>query len=138
MAHTYVPTREEIALIRRLAEKSAGCSPVKIEPGIRCSLSGREGKNMNIALISDDPDFNDTDLFDKRDWKAFTKGFELTADGRGIVDFYVYNRNRGAVDEGSLETNVTCWFDRDGLVRVTATGNGEMWVRAKTCCKAEA
>jgi hypothetical protein len=48
---------------------------------------------MNIAKITNDPDWNDTDLYDNAyTWRDFTKGVEMTDDGRAIVDFYVYNR----------------------------------------------
>ena len=53
-----------------------------LEVGRRQSLVSGE-TSINFALISDDPDWQDTDLDDYEPWTAFTRGVELTPDGRG-------------------------------------------------------
>jgi hypothetical protein len=119
----YVPTKEDIAMIKAAAAREALISvgAVLLEPGYRyCTDEGWEGEGqMNIALVSDDPHFNNTDLADYGTWAEFRKGIDLTADGRGIVDFYI--RKRG--DQYSeLLGNVTIHI-RDGkLVRIHGYG----------------
>lgn len=119
----YKPTAEEKQLIRACAQQSAGYKSVEINPSTKISLN--DGRiEMNVALISDDPDFGDTDLFDNAyRWSDFVKGVEMTSDGRAIVDFYVYNRGR----DPELKTNVTAYVENGRLVRVEGTGDGTMW-----------
>jgi len=122
------PTSEEKRIIRRCAEKSAGYGRVEICPGSRYNVetgAGECGINFNIALVSDDPEWADTDLWSNAfTWRDFTKGVELTPDGRGIFDFYVYGP-LGYHKE--LQTNVTAYYEGGKLVRVTGTCDGVMW-----------
>lgn len=120
---TYKPTSAEKKIIRDCAQRSAGCRRVEICPSTkRCLDNGKEA--MNICFISDDPDFGDTDLADNAfRWSDFTKGVELTDDGRGTFDFYVYSVGRYA----ELQTNVTAYFEGGRLVRVDGTCDGTMW-----------
>lgn len=120
----YKPTPAEKAIIRDCAQRSAGYKGVEINPSTKISLN--DGRiHMNIAMISDDPDFGDTDLFDNAyRWSDFVKGVEMTSDGKAIVDFYVYNRGYWA----ELKTNVTAYIEGGQLVRVEGTGaNRPLW-----------
>jgi len=128
----YRPTREDKAIIRACAVKSSGFTRIKVEPGIRQNIkvTTTPETSMNVALISSDPEgWNDTDLYDMREWSDFVAGFDLTPDGRGIVDFYVYSiAGRGDYE---LETNVDAYWENGELVKVTGTGSGTMWTKEK-------
>lgn len=120
------PTREEKEIIRSCAARSAGYKRVELCPGTRHNTEQDRGEHMNIALVSDDPDWNDTDLSDNSwSWRDFTKGVELTDDGRGVFDFYVYGPVGSYHKE--LQTNVVAYYKDGKLVRVTGVGDGTMW-----------
>lgn len=115
----HLPTPDECQVIRDCAQRSAGRRAVRIEPGSRVSLETGDFA-LNVALISNDPDWENTDLHDFISWKFFRRdGFEFTADGRAIIDFYVYSVGK----DGELETNVTAYWDDGVLVRVDGTDN---------------
>ena len=112
------PTSDEKRIIRECAKRETGKSRIIIEPGIRHHLNDVTRQNMNIAMLSDDPDFGDTDLWDHSTWAIFASGFELTPDGRAIVDFYVYSTG----PDGELESNVVAYWSAGKLVRVDGVG----------------
>lgn len=125
MSMKYRPTAEEKSIIRECAKKSAGYKAVELCPGTRHNTEQERGIHMNIALVTDDPEWNDTDLYDNAyKWSDFTKGVELTEGGRGIFDFYVYGP-LGYHKE--LQTNVTAYYEGGRLVKVEGTGDGVMW-----------
>lgn len=81
------------------------------------SLEARKSSNtedkdkdvhINMALVTSDfaGGCNDTDLWDSgtQYTKEFRKGVELTEDGTGLFDFYIYNRYDR--DHGELRGNV--------------------------------
>ena len=114
----YKPTADEKATIRSCAQRSAGCKGIEINPSTRTNLT-TNATHFNIAIISDDPRGNDTDLSDNAyRWSDFVKGFELTPDGRGVFDFWVYSLGYWA----ELKTNVTIFVEGGRLVRVEGTG----------------
>lgn len=118
-----VPTSKECNIIRRCARNVTGKRGLVLEPGVRYNVDfGSDVVAMNIALITSDPYWDDTDLATHVDWEVFKRGFDLSGDGRGIIDFYV-SSNIG------LETNVTAYFDAKGMTRVEETCRGEIWRR---------
>jgi len=123
MTTKHKPTSEEKRIIRRCAQIDAGKRGVILEPGERYNIEAGNTQvtAINIALLSDDPDFGDTDLFGMMPWSEFTKGFELAPRGRAVVDFYVY----GTGKNGELETNVTAYWEGGKLVRVEGTRVGD-------------
>jgi hypothetical protein len=123
------PTAEEKALIRQCAQRFAGAKGVLIEPGYRNLLDApvSDGGELNIALLTDDEDWNDTDLFDFARWSDFCKGFELAAGGRAIVDFYVTRTGKN----GELEGNVTAYWHDGRMTRIEGTCAGVMWEAEK-------
>lgn len=110
----YKITQQEADIIRSVAQKASGHRSVKLEPGSRINVNNHLIDEVNIALISDDPDWADTDLFDHVPWAEFRKGLKLTEDGRGIVDIYVYEV--GGCQE--LLCNITAIFAGGKLARV--------------------
>ena len=117
------PTAEEVKLIRAAASREAGTSRIKLEPGIRLNTDAVDDfpQSFNIALVSNDPDWNDTDLADMTDWKFFRKGVTLTDDGRAIVDFYIYSLG----DYGELESNIIIYYSEGRLTSIVGTSRGE-------------
>ena len=124
----WIPTQEQCDLIKAAASREAGLrlSRVLLEPGIRYNTDNPERNNaarniekgaFNIALISDDPEWNDTDLADNGDWKYFRRGVALTEDGRAIVDFYIRARNQQP-DEDSLWGNVSVYYANGRIERI--------------------
>jgi hypothetical protein len=120
------PTSEEARIIRDCAQRSAGKGRVKINASTRISTVRDSEPNMNVAFVTDgDLDtLEDTDLFSNcLAWSDFTRGVELTDDGRGCFDFWVYSTGYW----GELETNVTAYYRDARLVRVDGTGDGVLW-----------
>jgi hypothetical protein len=88
---------------------------VVLQLGRRRSLTGR-GSAFNIAGISDDPAFADTDFDDEyAPWSAFADGVALTADSKGIFDLAI--RRRGDPDH-DLQGHVTVYVEDRVVTRV--------------------
>lgn len=119
------PSAEECAVIKRAAAKESGLrfNRVLLEPGERTNDKNPELNEraniprgeFNIALITDDPKFADTDLFDYGRWSDFRKGVALTHDGRATVDFYIYARMDSNEE---LHGNVTVFYAGGRIVRI--------------------
>lgn len=117
---TWKPTQAQVDLIKRAAamesQPHVQLSAVILEPGWRCNTEEpTRPSSMNVALVSDQPDWNDTDLADYGEWASFRKGVELTHDGRAIVDFYI--RRRGDQDR-ELCGNVSVYYQGGRIVRI--------------------
>lgn len=123
MTYRHRPTAEEKRIIRDCAARGAGFRSVEVNPSTRVNLTDPDrGAAMNVLLVADHID--QTDLFDNAyAWSDFTRGFDMTDDGRAIIDFYVYNR--GQYPE--LQTNITAYWEKGRLVRVDDTSKPEMW-----------
>lgn len=116
------PTARECELIKHAAAREAGIKPgrVLLEPASRCNTKD-DSKNeaackiarsdYNVALVSDDPDWSDTDLNDYGSWSEFRKGVALTDDGRAIVDFYIRARLAKSYDDDLLGNIVVEFAD---------------------------
>ena len=122
-AMRHIPTAEECRVIRLCALRGAGEARVRVQPTTRVSLANRS-VNLNVALISDDPRWGDTDLDDYVTWAAFRKdGFDMAPGGRAIIDCAVYSLGH----MGQLETHVTAHWEGGKLVRVDETSKPGMW-----------
>lgn len=104
----YKITQAEADAIRDVAHRSTGANRIKLQPGIRVCLA-QDVEDVNILLLPQ----ND-DLADWMSWSVFRQGFNLTADGRGLIDIYVY----GVGEDTDLKTNVKAVFEGGRLVRV--------------------
>jgi hypothetical protein len=120
----YKPTPAEKKIIRECAQREAGFGRVEICPSTKESIVRHCEPHMNVAMISDHPDWEDTDLFDNSySWSDFTCGVEMTPDRRAIVDFYIYNTGYHA----ELQSNVWIYVEDGKLVRVEGISHGVMW-----------
>lgn len=118
----YKPTKEDIERIKRAAAREGETSlgAVLLEPGYRwCKTNPDAGAAINIATISQDPTWNDTDLSDYGEWSEFRNGVELTDDGRGIIDFYIRKRGDPYKD---LLGNLTIEISEGKLSRIYGYG----------------
>lgn len=117
MTAIWKPTQAQCDLIRRAAAREVDRTSrfsLTLRPGLRYNTERNVSPaSMNIALISNEPDWDDTDLFDFSDWATFRKGVPLTEDGRAIVDFYVRDRN-----EGELLSNISLDYAGGKIVRI--------------------
>lgn len=125
---TYKPTQEDADRIKQAAAREGQISlgAVLLEPGLR--NGPKEVVSMNPLVVTDDPDWNDTDLDDYGTWAEFRKGVELTPDGRGVVDFYIRKRGDEYKD---LCGNVTIEIEDGKLVRIYGYGNSGDYFNAK-------
>jgi hypothetical protein len=127
MPARYIPSKEDAKIIRETAKRAAGRGDISLEAGIRCQLeectAPKADMNINILLLTDDDDWEGTDLFDFMPWSDFRKeGVELTEDGRAEVDFYVRSRRE-------LETNIQIIVENGVLVRINDTMCKGRWRR---------
>jgi hypothetical protein len=119
-ARIWKPSADECRRLREAGVKAAqGRRAISLEPGLRCPWGPNPSRPdadpaMNIALVSDDPKFADTDLHDYGRWSDFRRGVPLTPDGRAILDFYVRPTGFGADRGDSLLGHVTVWW-RQGV-----------------------
>ena len=124
----YKPTKADIEIIKAAAARESvprvSVGAVILEPGYRYNTKRQSLESINIALVSDDPEWNDTDLSDYGQWSEFRKGILLTDDGRGIVDFYI--RKRGDPDH-ELLGNVTIRIEGGRLVKVHGYGQDAVY-----------
>ena len=125
----YIPTKQDVDAIKKAASRESSphvpLRSIILESGVRYNTESDRGESINIALISEDADWNDTDLADMGYWDDFRKGIELTADGRGIFDFYIRRRDPSGC--GELHGNVTIEVADGKLSRIygydTVKGN---------------
>jgi len=123
------PSQADIKLIktyaRQVARDLGARGRITMRVGTRYNIDNDpdlERTNMNILLVTNDPDWDDTDLYDTDEFSWFTRGFETTPDGRALFDFYLYD------DEG-LVCNMQAEFDVEGLVAIHADLEKNIWVR---------
>lgn len=118
-------THAEASILRECASRESQppipVGRVKLEPGIRFNTEHpSKPRSMNIALVSDDPNWIDTDLHDYASWRQFTAGIDLTEDGRGIFDFYIRRKADSYLD---LFGNISAYVENGKLVRVQGYSN---------------
>lgn len=117
MRPLFRPSAAERRRIRGAAAHTARLEvgSVVLQLGQRRSLTGR-GSAFNIAEISNDPAFADTDFDDEyAPWNAFADGVALTAEGKGIFDLAI--RRRGDRDHDLLG-HVTVYVVNRQVTRV--------------------
>lgn len=123
-------TPAERRAIRAFAARSEKLKPrqIKLSVGERYNIDDAKKhldetrRSTNIYLVTDHPDWDDTDLYETWDFFAKIGSIPLTREGRALVDFYVYKNDR---DE-ELLTNVQAYVETvDGkpkLVKLSGTG----------------
>ena len=118
------PTSRECELLRRAASRescpSASFNMVLLEPCIRSGPKFEYANSIphgefNIALVSDDPDWADTDLYDYGTWATFRRGVALTEDGRAILDFAL---RRKFDEDQELLGNITVYYEDGRITRI--------------------
>jgi hypothetical protein len=126
----WTPDTMDRRLIRGYAARAEKLRPhqIVIEVGERVNYATCT-TSFNTLLLTDDPDFDDTDLHDTRRFTE-VKTIPLTADGRAQVDFYIYEREGD--DQGDLLTNVQAHVASDPV-----TGKPVLWKLTGTLTPAQ-
>jgi len=122
----FTPTAKMIHQIEHYAFNMAGIRTGHLEIGRRENVEHPDiDPSVNILLVTDRHDWNDTDLYDKFDdlsnWLA---DVEMTDDHKGLFDFWVYDLN------GELQTQVQVWIELDSannyqIVKLSENGRNE-------------
>lgn len=123
------PTRTDIRLIRECAERDASLAVVTLELGLRHNtVDMTKPESGNVLLVTNHPvdPTIDTDLADYAPWATFTRGYEAAEGGRGIFDFYVYERG----PDRNCRTNVKAHYEGGKLVRITGCRIKTLWEAA--------
>lgn len=122
MTKIWKPTARECELIKQAAARESHCSVARVllEPGIKTGPKWEQASEIkrgdyNIALVTDDPNWNDTDLYEYGSWADFRKGVALTEDGRAIIDFYIRWRFD---EEQELRGNVEVYYADGRLAEI--------------------
>lgn len=101
----------DLTALRKLAERYFRVAAVEIKLGIRYNTAAASRPvNMNLLLVADR--IGDTDLADTAAWSELrSRPVSHDAEGRAIIDLYVYERARPG-DVGELLGNIeTAWLD---------------------------
>lgn len=110
-------TRRHANQVRAAARIEVKTNRVSVEAGTRFNINTHKN-SINIAAISDDPEWNDTDLNDYRDLKDLI-GTEIEEkDGKVHIDFYIY-----LGPDRELESNVDLIWQDGKLVAANGTTN---------------
>jgi hypothetical protein len=119
-------SRTDAVAIRHWAQIQTRIKGIRIEAGERYNVADDRRANLNIRLVSDDPDWNDTDLNDFVDWASFLRtDIQPDAQGRVLVDFYISSLGPHAEMQDNVQAE---WID-GVLTRITAGLDGELWRR---------
>lgn len=118
-------TKTDLKEIRDFCKEVTGYGNVAIEMGIRCSCdTGSMVENCNIRLVDPTEDWEESDLLGMMNWSDVRgHDFELTPEGAGISDLYLYHAHDG------LMTNVFIEYNEVGLVRMESVV-GQVWNRS--------
>lgn len=117
--NVWKPTADECKRIRDFTKREVR-GLTRMEGGTRINLqNGEIEQSLNIALVTQDEQWTDTDLNDFISWAGFRAGVPLTEDGRAVIDFYCYSR------EG-LETNIAVYYKDGAIVKMGRTGSNRM------------
>lgn len=122
----FTPTPKMIHQIEHYAFKSAGIRTGYLEIGRRENVEQSDiDPNINILMVTDHPDWDDTDLYGKfNDLSTWLTDVEMTDDHKGLFDFWVYDLN------GELQTQVQVWIELDSandyqIVKLSENGRNE-------------
>lgn len=126
----YKPTAEHTKIFKKCASMESvphrSASSIILEPGWRFNTDDDDIEpSMNIALVTDNEDWDDTDLADHGRYRDLCRGIALTEDGRGVFDFYI-----SAYTADELLGNITAYVEKGELVRVAgygAPGGATLW-----------
>jgi len=125
VARRYRPTKADRDTIRDCAHRDCGSKSLRLELGEKFSSKrGDQVTSVNMALVSDGPDYSDVQLFQTLPWTpTFTEGFPMRDDGRAAIDFYVYTTG----DRGELKGYITAHWEGGRLVRVESLEGKTLW-----------
>jgi len=123
----YKLSKNDIEVLKQVAgfgrSYGRGTKINRLEAGIRYNMEDdTKPESVNIMIVSDTGDWDDTDLADHASLAELQKnGFELDKNGHAELDFYVY------ASDGELVTNMSASFDAGGIIE--ANCGGRSWER---------
>lgn len=123
-------TADEVRQLRAVAEKiarqvcSKGRFTIEVAERFNCN-TGAIG--LNIRAISDDPDWEDTDLNTTHPWSRIRERHDL-AKGGVLFDLFIYERP-GFAETGDLVCCVQAELDAAGLLAIHADSRKNIWRR---------
>ncbi|AXH59610.1 hypothetical protein [Pseudomonas amygdali] len=123
------PTQAQCDLIKQAAVLEScpkgTLGQIKLDPGARYNTSHPDTPvSFNIAQVSSLPDWSDTDLYDRADWKTFRKGVELSQQGTAIIDFYIHARTDAiATKLDYLLGNIVVFYADGKLFAIRSIGH---------------
>ncbi len=119
--------RQLRAVAEGIARRHSSATRFAIEIAERVNLTTGNAA-LNILAISDDPDWEDTDLYTTHPWSRIRERHELV-NGRVLFDLYIYERP-GIGETGDLVCCVQAELDAQGLAAVHADSAKHVWRRA--------
>lgn len=125
---------KEVKTIRSVAEKEAKrwsrARRFRISIGVRYNtVDSSRPRSTNIALVTDQPDRINTDLYDRVSWEHIRCAYDLCPEGRAEFDLYINEVDPEYPGSGDLVCNVQVEADRQGL-RVIRAERKVLWTRA--------
>lgn len=88
---------------------------ITLSVGERYNLEDPNKSSMNIYLVDQTPDWEESDLHDLHDFFAKVGSIKLDPQGRACLDFYVYKNDR----DRELLTNVQAYVETvDGMPKL--------------------
>lgn len=128
----WIPTMEEVALIRAMAikESGIGATSIVLEPGCRVNIHEpiTIESNINILLVTkrtEEGSWDDTDLDYPDELRAFKQGVTLTEDGRAVIDFYIQHKAHG------LFGNIVVYYGEGKIKKICGYGSEPTLYTAK-------
>jgi hypothetical protein len=119
----YKLSKHDIEILKKISASPGRSNRVtEIRAGIRYNIEDdTKPQSVNIMVVSDTGDWDETDLFDTIDIKDLARyGFELDKDGYAELDFYVYSND-------GLMYNMSANFDQHGII--SANRGSSEWER---------
>lgn len=116
--------QDEIRTIRKIAEKVAR-GRCLIEIGDRVSLKGA-GHSINILLISEGLEHDDTDLHDYAPWSDIRGHIPLTEAGSALIDLYLSEPMKFG-ERGEMLDQIQVGIVDGRLAHIYNNGNTPIW-----------
>ena len=119
--------RQLCEIAESVARRHSSARRFAIEIAERVNLTTGDAA-LNIRAISNDPDWEDTDLYTTHPWSRVRERHVL-ANARALFDLYIYERP-GVGETGDLVCCVQAELDEQGLVAVHADSAKDIWRRS--------
>jgi hypothetical protein len=119
-------TKAHATQARKIARIETGLRKVYLAAGERYNIDkGTDDTNINIAMLTNDPGWEDTDLYDNSTYLEELIGKEIEEkDGKVLIDFYIYSDKTECGSYVDLESNVDLTWMNGKIVAAYGTEQG--------------